>query len=637
MRLSRFALALISCFSRKNFISAITKGCLAESIMGYPNKYELFQWVIMTSSESLWEEIKSKVDQLLALNNPVAQLSAYHLLSFEGSKEASTLQQSIPKEVLPVNPWYKEHQKDPCKSGFSWDRKTCEICLVRKDIPLRRIAQNLQKYCLDPNFAPKVLETLKSEFPQLLSHISIESIWSGLERGSDEHNFNLYEPVLCAYSPNEFADFVNKIFIDITQRQISNLGYLRVHLREHYFIFDAIQENSIKELWTKIDQKTFEFGTDNITEAGLFEYVLKYLSAEEQIDLFLERSPKAINLLRFENYFKFIELDKLENKLISANASIDNSILQSLLFFISSHADKISTDMLNEYIVPILRYDESFTRASSLKVIYKSNNKDAIQKLIECGWQWNSDFHFQENYWASRILSEFGQNLSYEELHNRIFPAYLGYAIFCRGIKDDEIEKYAVDLLAIWRKLPSYPSLPDDFPYMEIPISEDFYFTESINLSERYSVMVQSWTSEEYTWGGLSQDNFFSESNQIDEQEESLQTRLNKICKETREEQEKLGNHFFCQIIPKEVVKQIIKQRPNLINLWLQPIQPQEGESSQKILHLASTFYEVLCSALLEEEHEKSIYLYDYLRKFDRKIIRLFWINSKNCIIKYIV
>ena len=53
----------------------------------------------------------------------------------------------------------------------------------------------------------------------------------------------------------------------------------------------------------------------------------------------------------------------------------------------------------------------------------------------------------------------------------------------------------------------------------------------------------------------------------------------------------------------------------------MQPIQPQEGESSQKIIHLASTFYEVLCSALLEEEHEESIYLYNYLRKFDRKII----------------
>ena len=619
MRLSRFALALISCFSRKNFISAITKGCLAEAIMGYSNKYELFQWVIMTSPESLWEEIKSKVEQLLRLNNPVAQLAAHRLLSFEGSKDASTLQQNIPKELLSVNPWDEEHQKDPCKSGFSWDRKTCEICLVRKDIPLRRIVQNLKKYCLDPNFVPETIETLKSEFPQLLSHISIESIWTTFQQGSDEHTFNLYEPVFCAYSPNEFADFVKEIFINITQRQISNLRYLRFHLCEHYFLFETIQENSIREVWTKIDQKTLEI--DNFTEANLFEYVLKYLSAEQQIDLFLERSPKAINLLRFENHFKFRELDKLKNKFISANAIIDDIILQRLLSFISPHAEKISTDMLNEYIVPILRYDQSFTRASSLKVIYKSNNKHAIQKLIECGWQWNSDFHFQENYWASLILSKFGQNLSYEEIHNRIFPAYLGYAIFCRGMKDDEIEKYSAYLLAIWFKLSSWPSLPDDFPYMEIPISEDFYFTESIDLSERYSVMVQSWTSEEYTWGGLSQDNFFSESNQINEQEESLQTRLNKICKETREEQEKLGNHFFCQIIPKEVVKQIIKQRPNLINLWLQPIQPQEGESSQKILHLASTFYEVLCSALLEEEHEKSIYLYDYLRKFDRKII----------------
>ena len=243
MRLSRFALALISCSSRKNFISAITKGCLAEAIMGYPNKYELFQWVIMTSPESLWEEIKLKADQLLELSNPVAQLATHRLLSFEGSKEASKLQKSIPVEVLPVNPWYKEHQKDPCKSWFSWDQKTCELCLTRKDIPLHWIVQNLQKHCLDPTF--DIPATLRSELSQLLSHISIESIWSRLQHGSDEHNFDQYEPALCAYSPNEFADFIKQIFIHITQRQLSNLRYLQFHICEHYLIFDSIQKNSI--------------------------------------------------------------------------------------------------------------------------------------------------------------------------------------------------------------------------------------------------------------------------------------------------------------------------------------------------------------------------------------------------------
>jgi uncharacterized protein YukE len=617
MRLSRFALALISCFSRKNFISAITKGCLAEAIMGYPNKYELFQWVIMTSPESLWEEIKSKVAQLLALNNPVAQLAAYYLLSFEGSKDASTLQQNIPKEVLPVNPWYEEHQKDPCKSWFSWDRKTCEICLDRKDIPLHWIAQNLQKHCLDPNF--EIPENLKSELSQLLSHISIESIWSTLQQCSDGHNFDEYEPSLCRYSSSEFADLVKQIFSNITQRQISNLRYLCFRLREHYFIFDVIQENSIWETWKKIDQKTFEI--DDITETYLFEYILKYLSAEQQIDLFLARSPKAIDLLKFENNFKFIDLDKLENKFISANASIDENILQRLLFFILPHSAKITTEFFNKYIMPILEQGKGFTKASALEVIYKSKNKDVIQKFIESDWHWGGDFHPEENDWASLILSEFGQELSHEELHHRIFPPYLGYAILCRGMKDDEIEKYADYLLDIWFKLSSWPSLPDDFPHIEISVSEDFYFTESINLSDRYSVMAQRWTSGESTWGGLSEDNFFSEPNQINEQGESLRKRLIKIREETREEQEKLGNHFFCEIIPKEVLKQIIKQQPNLINHWLQPIQPQEGESSQKIIQLASTFYEVLCSALLEEEHQKSIDLYDYLRKFDRKII----------------
>ncbi len=126
---------------------------------------------------------------------------------------------------------------------------------------------------------------------------------------------------------------------------------------------------------------------DYLAESFLFKSLLKYLTADTQLCLLLIRPKKAIGLLYFENYFKSLELRDFNNISLSASLNEDNTTIQRFLWFIAPHAEKITTDMLNEYIAPISRYDESFTRASSLKVIYKSKNKDVIQKLIECGWQ----------------------------------------------------------------------------------------------------------------------------------------------------------------------------------------------------------------------------------------------------------
>jgi hypothetical protein len=393
MRLSRFALALISSFSRKNHISAITQGCLAEAIMGNSNKYDLFQWVVMTSPESLWEEIQLKANHLIGSNNPVAKLAAHRLLSFEGSKESYKLQQSIPENILPVNYWRAEYEKDPCLSGISWDRKTCESCLKRDDLPPHWISQNLQKYCLDPSL--KIPEALKSELSRLLSHISIESIWSRLQQGSEEHKLNQYEPVLCAYSPNELADFVKLIFSDIIQHQISSLHYLQFYICEHYILFDSIQENSIWQAWLQVYQKSLVIiyvcniklcqflsifknwlEVDDIAEAFLFKSVLKYLTEDDQVNLLLVRPQEATDLLTFENHFKSFELNDGHNEFLSEILKRDNNIIQRFLWFIAPFAKNIPTNILNENIAPFTKNNTSFTRATSLCVIYKSENND---------------------------------------------------------------------------------------------------------------------------------------------------------------------------------------------------------------------------------------------------------------------
>jgi hypothetical protein len=133
MRLGRVALGLISLLPRPAFIQAITIGCLAEALMNFPSKYELFQWIILTSKEPVWNEIESEVKQLMSLENVSANRAAYRLLSFIGNLEANNIKQTFPDNLFPEHPFQEEMDSDPCDPFFGWSKDNYQLCLARNE------------------------------------------------------------------------------------------------------------------------------------------------------------------------------------------------------------------------------------------------------------------------------------------------------------------------------------------------------------------------------------------------------------------------------------------------------------------------------------------------------------------------
>jgi len=151
LRLGRVALAVISHLPRGTFLHAIATGCLAETIMGIPSKYDLFAWLFRSSPTSLWEEVRREVNQLLEIDNHSAQKTVCRLLSFEGSHEGYQLQKTLPHTLVLINPDIEQHKRDPCNSWFQWNQAECEICLLRHDLSPEQIARKLKSHCINPN------------------------------------------------------------------------------------------------------------------------------------------------------------------------------------------------------------------------------------------------------------------------------------------------------------------------------------------------------------------------------------------------------------------------------------------------------------------------------------------------------
>ena len=650
MRLGRVALCIISHLPEKQFISAIARGCLAEAIIDYPSKYDLLKLVFRYASESLWNEVYLEAQKLIKTENKVAYQAAYRLLSLEGSQRAYKLRETLPDNLFELRESLKRHQEDPCVSFFLWTKEECQLCLQKTDLEPHLIAEKLQSYCIDPDL--EVPENLGNRLTPLIQKINVNSLWSSFHKDRDDHFYEHYEPALCAYAPEAIADLVKSIVRSIADRSEIGIRQLSFHIWENCLILGDTEKNAIRQAWQKFEiESNLQENLEQIAAARLFRIVLELLEPEEQLDYLLERPDIASNWLYFERSFKPVEgiktaLSKLNVltsrdlqfrnvpinfwiSLLNANCVVGilfyrqsyNIYIEKILWFLSTHSEKLTAENIFQYVYPFLESENSFLRSEVIKIIYCSEDITLINEFIDSLWQWDIEHHDLETHWGSLLLCKYGQNLPFSAVKARVHPAYLGLAIRFRDMNSEEVDLYAKYIDMLLKQIQETArELPLNFPEIEIKINEDKHFTEldEIGLPDSSFDSSHTFTSGNYTWGGL-------DINELDkplrlgfEHQDNDSQESSEIIKETLETQKAKGNFFFANKISKDVLIEIVKQNPNLVNSWLEYL--QNGKCN-KLISICRVFYETLCCVLLEQSHPKAIDLYDSLNMTEVQII----------------
>ena len=236
-------------------------------------------------------------------------------------------------------------------------------------------------------------------------------------------------------------------------------------------------------------------------------------------------------------------------------------------------------------------------------------------------------------------MCEFGQELSYEKFKKRIGLKNLPYIIDDHDMNAQFINKYTSDLHFFWDKLQSEIStLPPEFPYIyqEVVWNSNLMAPVSLKLSEYHSREEFNFPAPDAIWGGFDVEKINTESELLKVLEETQNPRDNSnqkelwnIYQETVKIQEQQNNIFFLNKLSLNSLRKIIVNSDSLLDKFLSILEPEVNpEMSKKIVLLSSTFYERLCSILIELKHNRAKELYEFLLKTDKKIsIRLCDIN----------
>jgi hypothetical protein len=610
LQLGRVALAVISHLPRQPFVHALAIGCVADSVMGYPNEGDLIAWVLESSSENLWADVEREVDRLLEDGHIVAKQAAHRLLSYEGSSAAIKRKQTLPNDLFPPNFLWEQYKKDPCASGFAWRREHCEQCLQRKDLRLSfRVAQ-VNKFCIDPTLqAPgEFIEPLQS----LAKTIQSQFVWSTFSHNKADSELEDIEQVCCAFVPSVFAETVRQIFRTCEGRTDVALRQICFQLVEHYPVFLEEEWNIISKSWEKL-RAGIQDGSEPVqtAECFFFSTVLHSLSASEQLKQLLSRPPNAADLLSFENNYKpSTNWDEIRAIL---GSGFDPTTIRRVLWFISAHPQLIPEDVISQ-VINLIECEDARLRSTALKILYSVRGTTGRDAVVASTWSWGAKRDPEENHWGSLILCEAGRSIAYTEVRSRIHPAYLGYAISKRGLDKKEIEQFAENIDTIWVTVTGVaPDLPKDFPQSEIlrEPSSDAKSFHRIGLSRSEASSI-TFISREAFWGGTSQIKEEDIEELLNPKTREQQKALIEIAREALEEQIEAGNVWFAREFSIETLDEIVMLQPGLVDRWLAPIINDEP-IARKLLVLARSFYESLCEILLNISAEKGILLYRQL------------------------
>jgi len=618
LRLGRAVLAIISHESRGRYVHAMAGGCLAEAVMGFPDKYELFAWVMRTSPESIWTEIEQEVSSLIAQGSLPALQAARRLLSYEGSAAAASLAETLPKGLFPRHPLDELYGRDPCASGFTWRRKDRARCAQRTDLEPQWLARQLKPCCIDPDL--EVPPDLGERLAPLAERIPVESLWIGLVMTSEQHLLEEIEPALSAYAPEAVAGLIQRVAQQIGARQGLPLRQVAIYLRDYAPLLTPNEVEALSATWQQLVAKSGAWTDEELlTESFFFTTLLHHMSPQEQLARLLGRPQNAHDLLQFECIFRPVAD---WNELLSAiEGASDATTLRRLLWFAACSAQHAPAYFAVS-LCRFLTHADSFMRSLVLRVLYGAKQAEATTQIIRSLWAWDSGHHPEENHWGSLILCEQGQELSWAELRCRVHPNWLGYALERRGAQPAEIRQYGKDLHHVWERLCSdVPEIPPDFPSVELDSSDIHDASEVTRLSLSQSQFTRSVTFVGRTayWGGrLSGDNSQLEqfnSPDYGDRQRTLMATMEKVI----EEQRQAGNELFARYFRANGLAEVISDCPDEIHDMVAAALADTPQAD-KLVWRARSLYEGLCSRLLVHQPGLGVQLHRKLESTARGI-----------------
>ncbi|MBM7558148.1 hypothetical protein [Halanaerobacter jeridensis] len=333
------------------------------------------------------------------------------------------------------------------------------------------------------------------------------------------------------------------------------------------------------------------------------------------MDYLIDRKNNALNLLGYKYKFKRIaDWDKVLDKL---NTESDEEKLARILWFMSVNSEEIPERVLEKIIKYINNDYITEIRGTAFEIFYKNRYKPVVKKMINNSWCWDSSNGLKENHWGSLLLCEYAEKISYSNLRDIIDPAYLGYAVKCRGENEEDIKQYIEDInLFIDKFVDNNEDLLKLTSKIEVKCNSDKEVKAIDFYRSKRSSNGVKFIDRNFSWGGGSKssekdlEKLLSPEKKEEEKEKNIQLIKNIVNK-----QKKAGNTWFVKRLDSDVIGLILKE-DEIIDRLIEPVLDEKPDAIKKVI-FNKGLYETICKKMIEITPEKGIKLYRKLNEID--------------------
>ncbi len=616
LRLSRFAILLMSGGTRAPYLRALIPWAVASAVMGRASEAREVAWLLRLADEDCSALLLEHVQPLLESDSPVSAAAGHTLLQCLGSAEAKQLARQFPR-IPSANEvaHRKQHQEDPCKSFMAWNDDECQQCMDRVDIGVHWVIGRMENRLMDPAYevSSAFLKRVADSIPKPSDKPS-----GGYETEFDRA-VKIAMLALAGRNPGHLAEAHRGAIRNQLSRCNESKELSIMRLDNFSFILDeTIIEDTLRVMrylsnhattWT--DENSSD---EYFAEAQLFLGVLPRLGAERGLRTLLNRPVQALDLLTLEYWFEELSQDELSNVLEDMRSENEPRQLVRRLWYLSGHQYKLDTKDV-ELIAGFAKHDDWRVRGAAMQLACRSKNHELSRRILsDCGAFQKTKPVWEMQQGAALVIGS-ADALSMEEASKKLHPNAISAFVAQRGCTDSDVEFYCELLDRTIAKISGSTDGDRALPAIRVPgkphrISRDYPdFDEHPADSVDWRDGTTTWTSgrdDDNNKGSLAA--LFSASSDED---------LNKLERQRVDSVfaawESDAYQWFGRRFNHDALAAICRRHGHIVEAWVLPAL-ERTEPSRLYRSRLGTFLCFLCPGLFDSRPDLGLKLWRVLR-----------------------
>ena len=439
--------SIIEVFPLAEALPIFEIAAIALAVRGQSESWDGLKWICLLNEVDPDDTVKAlrKLSKEVRRRTPepgihpdLPRRVAELLLRLTGHKTDEDKAVDIDPDIDRLLSYEKDYLRKPGQSWFPLERRHAEIVLADTELSLTYRVQRTKELWLDPSFEPP--DTFVAELRKTAERIDVEKLDRVMGLTSEDHDFEVLEPVLAHCAPDLLADLI--------RRKIQNLSTCPPEFQQprvlrtinHLIFANEGELEAMRTLRLKIKN-------NNKNDAYIIERLLlmefQNLKPQAQFDLLLESDLNDFSI-DFCEVLSPPTRDDIDT-LITRYANSSSS-KQRVLLILLSHLPVELADNAWSWVERFRKHQDDELRGFAFQILTCANPMRFGRTLEAEGWSWSPSENIYVNHCGTSALIKATLDIPFEDLVPRLAPWQLLKATRLRGAIPTEVQLAAKKL-----------------------------------------------------------------------------------------------------------------------------------------------------------------------------------------------